>query len=79
MIGDTVFVVAINHKHGLDTNVFTTRELAEAYLYDYVKDYWDVDGPDEPIPEDPDTAIDRYFHHAWSEESYTLQQSKVRE
>jgi len=75
----TVYVVAIEHKHGMNTSVFETREDAQASLYEYVKEWWDSDGPQgEEIPTNASQAIERYFHHDYVTESYTLQECIVQ-
>lgn len=77
--GAKVFVVAIDHKYGMDSSVFITRAAAEHYLFGYVAEWWDKDGPKgEAMPTDQAEAIDRYFHHDDSRDSYTLNECEVR-
>lgn len=54
-------LVTITHKHGEDSALLADKEAVVAYLYDWVSQYWDDEGPDEPLPDDREAAIDAYF------------------
>jgi hypothetical protein len=64
MLGDTVWVVRIEHEYGDDIIVYGSQESADEHVYRYVQEYWDSDGPggqDDPIPTDRDDAVSQYF------------------
>ena len=57
----TVWVVVISTKHGVDAEVYATEDLAKDGLLDFVKFWWDeIESPD-PMPADRDEAIWLYF------------------
>ncbi|BBY54000.1 hypothetical protein H7J07_05200 [Mycobacterium koreense] len=66
-MGDTVWVLKIDHRHGTDATVHKTKQGAEEALLAYVHEWWDeaatrigADIPAEP-PADSSAAIDMYF------------------
>lgn len=59
----TVWVLTIEHRHGEDRWVCLTEDRARRELRDWVTTYWDQDGPDTDMPEDPDAAVTAYFDH----------------
>lgn len=67
-----VFVLRIEHRHGDDVSVHTSREGARNALASYVDDWWNevADNLDEPVEFsslDRDAAIDLYFEHQTDE------------
>jgi len=75
-----VFVLAIEHKHGMDSFAFASREGADARLLEFVTEWWATDGPqggDAEMPEDPKVRIDRYFHHDNQMESYSINECEL--
>jgi hypothetical protein len=58
-----IWIAAIDHKHG--TNLYASETEAGLYqqLAEYCRDYWDQDGPNEPIPSDDREIIKTYFDH----------------
>lgn len=65
----TVWVFFLHTKEDDDVSLYTTKELADAAVYEFVKYWWDIEMPaDEDIPEDPADAIESYFEfidHEW--------------
>jgi hypothetical protein len=80
----TVWVLAIDHRHGTDITAYPTEDAATDALADYARKCWEeVADPDagtmEP-PEGRDDLIGCYFEAAseWSEpESYRLESHEV--
>jgi len=60
-------VLVINHRHGTDAFVFSNGARARAYLYKYVRRWWDSDGPgckSQAMPKSRSEAIEKYFEFA---------------
>ncbi len=77
----TVTVLAIEHKHGMDSWVFANRAGADAQLLEFVTTWWESDGPDggdAEMPESPDERINQYFHHDNQMESYSINECEVQ-
>ena len=73
-----VWILVINHRYGVNADVFTTEDKARAFLYAYVAEWWG-DYPDalgDEIPADRDLAVEDYFEV--SEEWYLLTLETVR-
>ncbi len=68
-----VWVLLIHGTEGRDISAHVSEESAFRALHDYVKDRWIWD---EPIPDDPDDAIDQYFEDA-SGEAYEIKECIV--
>ena len=58
-----VWVLTISHRHGTDCSVFTKRQKAVDFLYEYVKQWWDDEIPNKKIPSTMGRAVDAYFDH----------------
>jgi hypothetical protein len=80
----TVWVLAIDHRHGTDITAYGSEEAARSALAAYVDQWWeelaDRDAGTLEPPDDRDEMIDNYFEAAaeWSEpESYRLESNRV--
>lgn len=67
-----VYVIedGFNYREIVAFGVAITEAAAYAAIYDYVKNYWDDDGPGregEPIPADHKKAIDVYTNYRQSD------------
>lgn len=64
------WALTISHAHGVDAFLFDTKDEGLDHLHGYVTEWWD-DEITDPIPDDRDEAIERYF---WivDAEDYTL-------
>lgn len=74
-MSDSVWVVTIDHKHGGETNVYSSEAKAYAALYEWVCQWWDDakkwatyfddDGAEKAVPDtvpaDQQEAIQIYF------------------
>lgn len=58
---DSVVVLIIDHKHGTNLYVCENRKVADQECYKFVQEYWTEAVPDEPMPDDPEEAIDMFF------------------
>lgn len=80
---ETVFVLAIEHRHGTDISVHRTEKGARRALHAYVTDNWALELPGRKIPAKPGRAIDRYFQEmlgGFGEgESYILESREVED
>lgn len=74
IIGETVYILNIDTKHGPFYSVHVSDEGANKAIEDWVKANWNLD---TPIPEDINVAIDEYFEDAAGWESYWLDEVKV--
>jgi len=59
----TIHTLVISHEYGASVFTFVSEAEAQARLFAWVKEYWELERFDEPIPEDPDEAIAYYFEH----------------
>jgi hypothetical protein len=73
----TVYVVTIEHRHGIDTYVCATNEGAWKQLHDYVKEWWESEAVPGEIPEHPPEAVRDYFDHVETE-FYGLEETLLR-
>lgn len=72
----TVHTLTIDHRHGTNTDVFTSGEQAESALRDWVEHYWAEElPPGTPIPQDHQEACETYFDAAG--ESYSLVEAEL--
>ncbi len=58
---ESVFMLNIMHRFGVEMYIFRDEELAHDQLYLYVKDAWREEFPGDPCPEDKRQAIYEYF------------------
>lgn len=73
---DTLWVVTIEHKHGTNASIATSRERAMQAVVDFAADWWDEEVSDgfeggRERPEDPQQLVEEYFAHV-GDESYTI-------
>lgn len=61
MIGETVWVLHIHHKHGDDYQVYASKKGADEGLAEWCREWWDDAGYDKPAPEKVADLIDQYF------------------
>jgi hypothetical protein len=63
MSDNTVCVALVNHKHGINTYAARSREgLYTKVLESFVKEWWEHEIPDTPMPEaDAESIVDEYF------------------
>ena len=73
LVGSKVYVVSIEHRHGVTVFVHTTIEGAEKALHEWVVENWTSA---DAIPDDRQEAVDRYFDHL-SGESYWMSEETV--
>lgn len=59
-------VLTIDHRHGTNATLHTTKEAAKAAVVAYVDEWWD-DECDGGRPDNDDEAIDEYFESAKGE------------
>lgn len=60
-----ITTLVIEHECGVNIYPCASPELADAYLYDYVKRWWAREyGDDDPIPADPADAVEQYFEES---------------
>ena len=58
-----VYTLSIEHKHGIDTFVFTKEKLLDDFLYGWVKNWWDDEMKGKKMPKSKDKAIKEYFDY----------------
>lgn len=75
----TITTLIITHKYGTNVYPCTTPQIANAYLYDFVKRWWAEVFKDEPIPTEESEAIEEYFNSDICLESYDIDTSTLLE
>lgn len=73
----TVHILTIDHRHGTDTFVVHNPGQAEEMIGHYVDEWWETDGPDEPMPEDAEEKVARYFEFQAGRESYSITEARI--
>ena len=76
-LNKTVYILAIEHEHGINVWAFSSPANRDKMLVAYVNEWWDKDGPNKTKPGDNEELIDEYFFHADSIESYTLHEAEI--
>jgi hypothetical protein len=76
MSAATVWVMVISHRHGDDVSVFATRQGAVDCLATYVEDNWAYLFGADPMPDDVDVAITKWFDVV-GDEHYTITETTV--
>ena len=56
----TIYQATIEHKHGYDVSIFSTKEELDKYLEDYCTSHWDEVVLGE-MPEDPKEIVYKFF------------------
>ena len=77
-MADTVWILAIDHDYGTNLSAHKTETGARDNLAGYVAEWWHREMGTEPLPDEPDEAIDVYFERV-ENESYTLEESAIYE
>ena len=69
-----IWIAVIEHRHGQNVYAARTKRKLLDQLYDYVKQWWDSEIPDEELPPklSKKAAVDRYFEHVGHEWLETL-------
>ena len=74
-----LFLATVEHRHGTDTyHAWSSDELVKQ-LYGYVQQWWEEvfeDVTEDPIPDDPQVAVDNYFNNNEGE-SYQWREIEV--
>jgi hypothetical protein len=64
-VAGTAYALIFHGREGTHTvQIFSTRAEAIASRHDFVQDHWDLWVGDDPIPDDPDEAFDRFNDEA---------------
>jgi hypothetical protein len=66
----TISVLVIENRDGFIIEAWRNDKLAQESLFEYVKQEWPSEFPDEAMPEDPGVAIDQYFEDNYDEFYY---------
>lgn len=80
-----VWILVVNHRHGLTVSAHRSFDGASACLYEYVSDWWDKEmanafaGLLKPLPEDAEEAIATYFEHMADSEWYEIHDAEVED
>jgi hypothetical protein len=74
-----IWVAAIDHKYGTDLYASTTEAGIYPQLAEYCREYWDQDGPNEPIPADDREIVGAYFDYQsdHGNESYIIEKVEL--
>lgn len=67
-----VWVLTINHNHGLDTFAHACEAAAYAQLDAYVQKWWEHEVTGHELPDDPDERIRAYFDEFVPHESFAI-------
>ena len=69
-----IWIAVIEHRHGQNVYAARTKRKLLDQLYDYVKQWWDSEIPDEELPPklSKKAVVDRYFEHVGHEWLETL-------
>lgn len=51
----------IEHKHGTNLYLASSKEGLDAKIFDYVNEWWKQEFGEEAMPENKDTTCARYF------------------
>jgi hypothetical protein len=70
-----VWLLSIHSELGRHTTVCRNYQAAKRELFGYVKEQWESEFDNHPLPDDPERAIRRYFDR--SSESYDIQDVNV--
>jgi hypothetical protein len=71
-VGQQVAILTISHRHGTNVYPCSTEKAAGQQLKRYVASWWSQVFFKEPIPDDLDEAVSRYFEETRGHESYGL-------
>lgn len=62
-----LWAVVIHHERGDNLYIARTEARAKEIVHDYVKSWWGVEIPDEPMPALPSEAVSGYFERVEGE------------
>ncbi len=75
-----VWVLVIDHKHGVNARVFATKELCDQAVFDWCKEWWPTEFSGKPLPAD-DQLVEEYFEgmvNRWGDaESHLIEECVV--
>ncbi len=74
-----VVVLLINHRFGTRIDVYATFAGAKRGVHAYVASQWSYELGDEPMPENEQDAVDRYFQFVGEDEFYSINVRTVNE
>ena len=74
-----IWVLSIEHRHGIDHSAHRTEEGARVALLSYVDEWWHelAERDFGPPPTDPQERIARYFEDS-NDEFYTLADTELQ-
>lgn len=67
-----VYVLQIDHKHGTSISAFTTEQLAEHWVADFCREWWDHENVEGNPPDNDSECITQYFNHIDGRESWEI-------
>jgi hypothetical protein len=73
-----VYLLRVDHRHGVNSTIHATYESGKRGLLDYVKHSWEWELDNAPMPDDGDETIAKYFELV-EDELYTLDQLLVQD
>lgn len=74
-----IWIAVVEHRHGQNVYAAKTKKKLMEQLYDYVKQWWESEIPDEELPTKASRReiVDRYFERVCHEWLETLSQVTV--
>lgn len=74
-----IWIAVVEHRHGQNVYAAKTKNKLVDQLYDYVKQWWESEIPDEELPANVPRkqVVDDYFEHVSHEWLETLSQVTV--
>lgn len=72
LVAGQVWVLSIESRYGTDLSVHRSEEDGRAALWAFVVQAWQQDRPGQPMPDEEDEAVRRFFEQG--EEHYTLEE-----
>ncbi len=74
-----IWIAVIEHRHGQNVYAARTKKKLVDELYDYVKQWWESEIPDEELPTKVPKrkVVDLYFEHVGHEWLETMTQVTV--
>jgi len=76
LAAEQVWVLSIEDRYGTDLSVHRSEEDGQAALRAFVVQAWAQDRPGQPMPDDENQAVRRFFEQG--EEHYTLEEVAVQ-
>ena len=64
-----IWIAVVSHRHGQNVYAARTRQKLIDELYDYVRQWWESEIPDEKLPKrlSKKAVVDRYFERVGHE------------